>query len=113
MTADQITTIATNFFGTLGLGTFFYLVIRSLKGQVSSLNNIVEKLKSGIESQSTIVDTAMKYADKFDPDKMETIIRKEMEHDKKVEIDKINQKFERFTKSAIEVQKQIGDDAAA
>lgn len=61
---------------------------------LNETKGIVSKQSTAIDSQSKVVDTAIKYSQFFDPQKLEEVIRKEFEVEHKVEIAQLKSQYE-------------------
>jgi len=95
MTIEILSTIANTI---LLIILFFYqknknkVLLDRIQHQENLLNetkSIVSQQSTAIESQSRVVDTALKYSELFDPKKIEGIVRKEMQIDHKAEIEQL------------------------
>lgn len=64
---------------------------RKLIGETKS---VVIQQSTALEGQSKVVDTALKYSDAFDPQKIESIIRRELDIDHKEKIDQLKKEFD-------------------
>lgn len=80
---------------------------------LNETKGIVTQQSTAIESQSKVVDTAIKYSEAFSPDKLEKLIRKEVEVEQREErgkleaelnsrIKKKDEKIEAMGKTALE-----------
>jgi len=101
MTIEILSTIANTI---LLIILFFYqknknkVLLDRIQHQENLLNetkSIVSQQSTAIESQSRVVDTALKYSELFDPKKIEGIVRKEMQIDHKAEIEQLRSDYEK------------------
>ncbi|OOE76564.1 hypothetical protein BZG25_15540 [Salinivibrio sp. ML198] len=86
------------------LGIFFYqknknkVLVDRIEHQEKVLNEtkgIVLQQSTAIDSQSKVVDTAIKYSESFSPEKLEKLIRKEVDLEQKEERGKLEEEIER------------------
>ncbi len=56
---------------------------------ITETKEVVQQQSTAIESQRTVVDTAIKYSEAFDPEKLENLIRREVEFENKQEIENL------------------------
>ena len=83
-------------------GTFLYQKNRNkvLSDRISEQNNLLKETKdvvmqqsTAITSQKTVVDTAIKYSECFDPEKIQNITRREVELEKNFELENIKKEY--------------------
>lgn len=82
---------------------FFYQKYRNkiLEDHLSEQSKLIDETKSvvtqqatALEGQSKVVETALKYTESFDLQKIEMIIRREVEMDNKLKLDQLKKDFE-------------------
>lgn len=117
MNLEQITSIANTL---ILLGIFLYQVnknkillerINQQKAVIEETKAIVTHQSTAIESQGKVVDTAIKYSESFSADKLENIVRREVELQYKTKIAEIEQKFKGKLSSKEEENNKIRDAA--
>ncbi len=72
------------------------LLLDRIKSQgelLAESKNLIEQLTTGINGQGRIVETAMKYADGFDPGKFEDLIRKQVQIESDEEVAELRKKI--------------------
>ncbi|TOI71012.1 hypothetical protein CGI53_23460, partial [Vibrio parahaemolyticus] len=55
---------------------------------INETKGIIEQQSTAIDSQSKVVDSALKYTETFSPEKIESVLKREIELEQKEQIDK-------------------------
>ncbi|EGR1170781.1 hypothetical protein K6P01_004621 [Vibrio parahaemolyticus] len=61
---------------------------------INETKGIIEQQSTAIDSQSKVVDSALKYTETFSPEKIESVLKREIELEQKEQIDKIKEEYE-------------------
>ncbi|KAB0678292.1 hypothetical protein F3X87_11720 [Aeromonas caviae] len=96
---------------------FFYQKNRNqvLTEHLSAQRRLIDETKSvviqqatALEGQGKVVETALKYSEAFDPTKLETIIRREIDVEYKEKIENLKKEFEgRNTQTVENIEKLV------
>jgi hypothetical protein len=87
---------------------------RSLHDQIANqqriliqTNEIVNKQSAAIDNQEKVVDTALKYTNAFSIERIEELVKREIEIEKRTEIEKIETKYKEIIDSTEKTAAQI------
>ena len=75
---------------------------------IDETKSVVTQQATALEGQGKVVETALKYSEAFDPTKLETIIRREIDIEHKEKLENLKKEFEgRNTQAAESIEKLV------